>query len=53
MDGYPLLNVFLTMMWLFLWTMRFLLLFKAVTDLLRDEGGQVSYPKHAAPPKKP
>ncbi|MEU1039487.1 SHOCT domain-containing protein [Streptomyces sp. NPDC005551] len=36
MDDYPLLDVFLTMMWFFLWTMWFFLLFKVVTDIFRD-----------------
>ncbi|MBT2379826.1 hypothetical protein AMK21_09105 [Streptomyces sp. CB00316] len=36
MDDYPLLNVFLTMLYLFLWVMWFFLLFKVVTDLFRD-----------------
>ncbi|MFD4033308.1 SHOCT domain-containing protein [Streptomyces sp. NPDC058637] len=36
MDDYPLLNVFLTMMYLFLWVMWFFLLFKVITDIFRD-----------------
>ncbi|MEU2067776.1 SHOCT domain-containing protein [Streptomyces anulatus] len=36
MDDYPLLDVFLTMLYLFLWVMWFFLLFKVVTDLFRD-----------------
>ncbi|MEU8675289.1 SHOCT domain-containing protein [Streptomyces sp. NPDC048560] len=36
MDDYPLLNVFLTMLYLFLWVMWFFLLFKVVTDIFRD-----------------
>ncbi|MEW2070828.1 SHOCT domain-containing protein [Streptomyces sp. NPDC007346] len=36
MDDYPLLNLFLTMLYLFLWVMWFFLLFKVVTDLFRD-----------------
>ncbi|MEU0099820.1 SHOCT domain-containing protein [Streptomyces sp. NPDC006267] len=36
MDDYPLLNVFLTMLYLFLWVMWFFLLFKVITDLFRD-----------------
>ncbi|RPK55241.1 hypothetical protein EES43_26895 [Streptomyces sp. ADI96-02] len=36
MDDYPLLNLFLTMLFLFLWVMWFFLLFKVVTDLFRD-----------------
>ncbi|MFD9423044.1 MULTISPECIES: SHOCT domain-containing protein [unclassified Streptomyces] len=36
MDDYPLLNLFLTMLYLFLWVLWFFLLFKVVTDLFRD-----------------
>ncbi|MBM7442727.1 SHOCT domain-containing protein [Streptomyces sp. HB132] len=36
MDDYPLLNLFLTMMFLFLWVLWFFLLFKVVTDIFRD-----------------
>ncbi|MFD3652864.1 PLDc N-terminal domain-containing protein [Streptomyces sp. NPDC058620] len=36
MDDYPLLNVFLTMLYLFLWVLWFFLLFKVVTDIFRD-----------------
>jgi len=36
MDDYPLLNLFLTMLYLFLWVMWFFLLFKVITDLFRD-----------------
>ncbi|MFA7762041.1 SHOCT domain-containing protein [Streptomyces sp. NRRL S-448] len=36
MDDYPLLNVFWTMMWFFLWVMWFFLLFKVITDIFRD-----------------
>ncbi|WP_327255815.1 SHOCT domain-containing protein [Streptomyces sp. NBC_01244] len=36
MDDYPLLNVFLTMMYFFLWMMWFFLLFKVITDIFRD-----------------
>lgn len=36
MDDYPLLNVFWTMMWFFLWIMWFFLLFKVITDIFRD-----------------
>ncbi|GCE02483.1 SHOCT domain-containing protein [Embleya hyalina] len=41
MDDYPLLNVFWTMMWLFLWVLWFFLLFKVITDIFRshDLGG--------------
>ncbi|MEU9251296.1 SHOCT domain-containing protein [Streptomyces sp. NPDC048270] len=36
MDDYPLLNLFWTMLWLFVWVMWFFLLFKVVTDIFRD-----------------
>src|SRR5690242_4851841 len=36
MDDYPLLNLFWTMLWFFLWVMWFFLLFKVVTDIFRD-----------------
>ncbi|MBL1287534.1 SHOCT domain-containing protein [Streptomyces sp. NPDC057699] len=36
MDDYPLLNLFLTMLYFFLWVMWFFLLFKVITDLFRD-----------------
>ncbi|MFE5331057.1 SHOCT domain-containing protein [Embleya sp. NPDC056575] len=41
MDDYPLLNVFWTMMWLFLWVLWFFLLFRVITDIFRshDLGG--------------
>lgn len=35
-DDYPLLDVFLTMLYLFLWVMWFFLLFKVITDIFRD-----------------
>ncbi|MFI8321697.1 SHOCT domain-containing protein [Streptomyces sp. NPDC085529] len=38
MDDYPLLNVFWTMCWFFLWIMWFFLLFRIVTDIFRDHG---------------
>nr|WSX50658.1 SHOCT domain-containing protein [Streptomyces sp. NBC_00974] len=38
MDDYPLLNVFWTMLYFFLWVMWFFLLFKVITDLFRDHG---------------
>jgi hypothetical protein len=38
MDDYPLLNAFLTMMWLFLWILWFFLLFRVITDVFRDDG---------------
>jgi hypothetical protein len=34
---YPLLDVFLTMLWFFLWVMWFMLLFRVVADLFRDD----------------
>ncbi|MEV2243505.1 SHOCT domain-containing protein [Streptomyces sp. NPDC049970] len=36
MDDYPLLNLFLTMMYLFLWVVWLFLLFKVVTDVFQD-----------------
>ncbi|MGW4034352.1 SHOCT domain-containing protein [Streptomyces sp. NPDC004838] len=36
MDDYPLLNLFWTMLWFFLWVMWLFLLFKIISDLLRD-----------------
>ncbi|MFD4370382.1 SHOCT domain-containing protein [Streptomyces sp. NPDC058486] len=36
MDDYPLLNVFWTMMWFFLWIMWLFLLFKVIADIFRD-----------------
>ncbi|MET9888334.1 SHOCT domain-containing protein [Streptomyces sp. NPDC006430] len=36
MDDYPLLSVFWTMLWFFLWIMWLFLLFKIVTDIFRD-----------------
>ncbi|MEU3688547.1 SHOCT domain-containing protein [Streptomyces narbonensis] len=36
MDDYPLLNVFWTMLWFFLWIMWLFLLFKVITDIFRD-----------------
>ncbi|MFI8338527.1 SHOCT domain-containing protein [Streptomyces sp. NPDC085639] len=36
MDDYPLLNIFWTMLYLFLWIMWFFLLFKVITDIFRD-----------------
>ncbi|NEE58592.1 SHOCT domain-containing protein, partial [Streptomyces sp. SID8455] len=36
MDDYPLLNLFLTMLYLFFWVLWFFLLFKVITDLFRD-----------------
>ena len=34
---YPLLNIFLTMMWLFLWVLWFILLFRVIADVFRDD----------------
>ncbi|MFI6009212.1 SHOCT domain-containing protein [Streptomyces sp. NPDC051243] len=34
---YPLLDVFLTMLWFFLWIMWFMLLFRVVGDVFRDD----------------
>ncbi|MGW0119952.1 SHOCT domain-containing protein [Streptomyces sp. NPDC003327] len=36
MDDYPLLNVFWTMLWFFLWVMWLFLLFKVISDIFRD-----------------
>ncbi|MEU0400811.1 SHOCT domain-containing protein [Streptomyces sp. NPDC006197] len=36
MDDYPLLDLFWTMLWFFLWIMWLFLLFKVVTDIFRD-----------------
>ncbi|MFJ2749618.1 SHOCT domain-containing protein [Streptomyces sp. NPDC087297] len=36
MDDYPLLNLFWTMLWFFVWVMWFFLLFKVITDVFRD-----------------
>ena len=35
--NYPLLNVFFTTMWVFLWVMWFFLLFRVLVDLFRDD----------------
>jgi hypothetical protein len=35
-DDYPLLNLFWTMLWFFLWVMWFFLLFKVISDIFRD-----------------
>ncbi|KUL29813.1 hypothetical protein ADL12_27770 [Streptomyces regalis] len=37
MMDYPLLNVFLTMLWFFLWIMWLMLLFRVVVDVFRDD----------------
>ncbi|MDW4903932.1 SHOCT domain-containing protein [Streptomyces sp. ADMS] len=34
---YPLLNAFLTIMWVFLWVMWFMLLFRIIGDIFRDD----------------
>ncbi|MEU7511191.1 SHOCT domain-containing protein [Streptomyces sp. NPDC042898] len=36
MDDYPLLNLFWTMLWFFVWIMWLFLLFKVITDIFRD-----------------
>ncbi|MCD2462392.1 MULTISPECIES: SHOCT domain-containing protein [unclassified Streptomyces] len=36
MDDYPLLNLFWTMLWFFLWIMWLFLLFKVIGDIFRD-----------------
>ncbi|MFC5889440.1 SHOCT domain-containing protein [Kitasatospora sp. CM 4170] len=37
MDDYPLLNIFLTTMWFFIWILWFMLLFRVFADLFRDD----------------
>ncbi|MFI0354966.1 SHOCT domain-containing protein [Actinomadura sp. 9N407] len=37
MDDYPLLNVFWTMMWFFLWVLWLMLLFRVIADVFRDD----------------
>ncbi|MER5945803.1 SHOCT domain-containing protein [Streptomyces sp. NPDC001904] len=37
MDDYPLLDLFLTMLFFFLWIMWFFLLFRVITDVFRDD----------------
>jgi hypothetical protein len=37
MDDYPLLNLFWTMMWFFLWILWLMLLFRIIADIFRDE----------------
>lgn len=37
MDDYPLLNIFLTMMWFFLWILWLMLLFRVIIDIFRDD----------------
>ena len=36
--SYPLLNVFLTTMWFFLWVLWFMMLFRVFGDIFRDRG---------------
>ncbi|MET7683389.1 SHOCT domain-containing protein [Streptomyces sp. NPDC005423] len=38
MSDYPLLDAFFTIMWFFLWMMWFMLLFRVVVDIFRDDG---------------
>ncbi|HJQ47482.1 MAG TPA: SHOCT domain-containing protein [Amycolatopsis sp.] len=35
--NYPLLNLFLTMLWFFLWILWFILLFRVIVDIFRDD----------------
>src|SRR5690349_19131340 len=35
--SYPLLNLFLTMLWFFLWILWFILLFRVIVDIFRDD----------------
>lgn len=37
MSNYPLLNLFLTMLWFFLWIMWLMLLFRVIVDIFRDD----------------
>ncbi|MEU5877543.1 SHOCT domain-containing protein [Spirillospora sp. NPDC047279] len=37
MDDYPLLNLFWTMMWFFLWVLWLMLLFRVFADIFRDD----------------
>ncbi|MEU1370748.1 SHOCT domain-containing protein [Streptomyces sp. NPDC005803] len=37
MDDYPLLNLFWTMLWFFLWVMWLFLLFRVITDIFRSD----------------
>ncbi|MFI6405906.1 SHOCT domain-containing protein [Streptomyces sp. NPDC050548] len=37
MSDYPLLDAFLTMMWFFLWVLWFMLLFRVIGDIFRDD----------------
>jgi hypothetical protein len=36
MSGYPLLDAFLTMMWIFIWVLWFFLLFRVILDIFRS-----------------
>lgn len=36
MSNYPLLNLFLTMLWFFLWILWLMLLFRVIADIFRD-----------------
>ncbi|MFJ9037228.1 PLD nuclease N-terminal domain-containing protein [Streptomyces sp. NPDC102406] len=36
MDDYPLMNLFLTMLWFFLWVAWLMLLFRLITDIFRS-----------------
>ncbi|HKS49658.1 MAG TPA: SHOCT domain-containing protein [Amycolatopsis sp.] len=37
MSSYPLLNLFLTMLWFFLWILWLMLLFRVIVDIFRDD----------------
>ncbi|MEU2832585.1 SHOCT domain-containing protein [Streptomyces lavendulae] len=37
-EGFPLLNSFWVMMWWFLWVLWFMLLFRVIGDIFRDDG---------------
>ncbi|WP_267243403.1 SHOCT domain-containing protein [Streptomyces sp. PR69] len=37
MTDFPLLNVFLTMLWFFLWILWLMLLFRVIADIFRDD----------------
>jgi hypothetical protein len=36
-SNYPLLNLFLTMLWFFLWILWLMLLFRVIVDIFRDD----------------
>lgn len=36
-SGYPLLDAFMTMLWFFLWVLWFVLLFRVIGDIFRDD----------------